>query len=252
MKENKHSLLRLSKLMTERGLCSRREADQLIEKGWVQVDGVTQSQLGIKVNSNCEITILKPGQNFLDKKITLILNKPLGWVSGQPEQGYKSAIELINEKTQDSHFKGPKWRPSFLKGLAPVGRLDINSTGLLIYSQDGLLAKKIIGPQSQVEKEYLVRVKGSLSAENLKLLNHGLKIDGKTLKPAQVKWLNSDQLQFVLKEGKKRQIRKMCEQVGLQVLALKRVRVGPLKLGRLPLGHWRYLNHQELSQLSQL
>lgn len=123
--------------------------------------------------------------------------------------------------------------------------MDIDSQGLLLFTQDGRIAKKIIGEDSNIEKEYLVRVEGKLPADKLKLLNHGLSLDGKALKPAKVEWLNEDQLRFVLKEGKKRQIRRMCELVGLKVTGLKRVRVGNLKLGKLPEGQWRFVEEEE-------
>ena len=130
-------------------------------------------------------------------------------------------------------------------GLAPAGRLDIDSNGLLILTQDGRIAKKIIGENSSVDKEYLVRVTGKLSDKGLNLLNHGLSLDGKKLKPAKVSWQNEDQLRFILQEGKKRQIRRMCELVGLKVVGLKRIRIGNVMLGNLPPGQWRYFGAGE-------
>ena len=132
-----------------------------------------------------------------------------------------------------------------LKKLAPAGRLDIDSQGLLVLTQDGRIAKQMVGENSRIEKEYLVRVEGALSPAKLALLNHGLSLDGQALKPAQVNWLNRDQLRFILNEGKKRQIRRMCELVGLKVTGLKRVRIGKVKLGNLPEGQWRYLEEGE-------
>src|SRR5690606_337561 len=133
----------------------------------------------------------------------------------------------------------------FLKGLAPAGRLDIDSTGILVLTQDGRVARQLIGEDSTIEKEYLVRVEGELSAAGLKLLNHGLELAGVKLKPAKVSWQNEDQLRFVLREGRKRQIRRMCELVGLHVVGLKRVRIGSVTLGKLPVGQWRYLRPGE-------
>jgi 23S rRNA pseudouridine2604 synthase len=103
----------------------------------------------------------------------------------------------------------------------------------------------LIGENSKIDKEYLVRVEGKLTDQGLRLLNHGLSLDGQALKPAKVSWQNEDQLRFVLREGKKRQIRRMCELVGLNVIGLKRVRIGTVKLGNLPLGQWRYLLENE-------
>ena len=131
----------------------------------------------------------------------------------------------------------------------PAGRLDIDSVGLLVLTQDGRVAKQLIGEDSDIEKEYLVRVEptasGTLTAESLALLNHGLELDGEALRPARVEWVNADQLRFVLKQGKKRQIRRMCEAVGLKVMGLKRVRIGSVMLGDLPAGQWRYLRADE-------
>ena len=136
-----------------------------------------------------------------------------------------------------------------LRGFAPAGRLDIDSTGLLVLTQDGRVARNLIGEDSTIEKEYLVRVKYTrgvrLPDADLKLLNHGLSLDGRALRPAKVSWQNEDQLRFVLREGRKRQIRRMCQMVGLQVLGLKRVRIGSVVLGPLPEGQWRPLRPDE-------
>lgn len=232
--------MRLSKLMSERGLCSRREADALIEKGLVKVDGVV-AQLGLKVLPHVKIEIERSGQKQLDDKVTILLNKPKGYVSSQPEDGYKAAVELIRRENQDPNDKRP-FHPRALRGLAPAGRLDIDSQGLLVLTQDGVVAKQLIGEDSDVEKEYIVRVSGHLSDEGLKKLNNGtLVIEGRKLRPAHVEWINEDQMRFILKEGMKRQIRKMCEAVGLKVTGLKRVRIGKIKLGTLAEGQWRHL-----------
>ena len=170
----------------------------------------------------------------------------MGYVSGQAEEGHKPAILLIDAGTRWEQDTSPqRFFRSQMLGLAPAGRLDIDSTGLLVLTQDGRIAKQLIGEDSPVEKEYLVRVQGTLVGNGLALLNHGLSLDGKKLKPAKVSWLNDDQLRFILNEGKKRQIRRMCEMVGLKVTALKRVRIGKVKLGELPQGQWRYLRPDE-------
>ncbi len=230
--------------MAEKGLCSRREADVWIEKGWVLVNGEAVTQLGSKVDPNDRITLQPEALRAQKKLITVILNKPIGYVSAQPEKEYQPAIQLLTEQNYSGVDKPPVI-PRNLDGLAVAGRLDIDSQGLLIFTQDGRLAKKLIGENSVVEKEYLVRVGGTLSPADLKLLNHGLELDGKKLKPAKVEWLNQDQLRFVLIEGKKRQVRRMCEMMGLEVKGLKRVRVGKLMLGNLPEGQWRFLSTDE-------
>lgn len=236
-------LLRLSKLMSERGICSRREADEYIAKGLVRVDGKIVDQLGTKVSPDARITLESEALKNQKNLVTIIVNKPIGYVSGQPEPGYEPAIRLVNDRNQYGQQRA--LQRGDLQGIAVIGRLDIDSQGLLIFTQDGRLAKKVIGENSEIEKEYLVRVQGHLSEEGLKLLNYGLELDGEKLRRAQVSWINEDQLRFILVEGKKRQIRRMCELVGLEVKGLKRVRVGKLMLGDLPEGRWRFLDPKE-------
>jgi 23S rRNA pseudouridine2604 synthase len=237
--------VRLSKVMSERAMCSRREADLWIERGWVLVNGVRISELGTRINQDAEITISKDAERDQAKQVTILLNKPVGYVSGQPEPGCIPAITLITQENQLRQPGTPEFKPWMLRSLAPAGRLDIDSTGLLVLTQDGRVAKKLIGEDSQAEKEYLVRVSGEMIPGGLKLLGFGLELDGKPLKQAWVKQLNEDQLHFILKEGKKRQIRRMCEAVGLTVIGLKRVRIGRVRLGELALGQWRFLRPDE-------
>ena len=238
--------VRVSKLMAQQGLCSRREADSYIERGLVFVDGERITELGTKIFPGQRITLAGTAQAEQTARVTVLLNKPIGYVSGQPEPGYKPAVLLIGADTQYAADKsGLRFRPSHLKGLAPAGRLDIDSQGLLVLTQDGRIARQLIGADARIEKEYLVRVEGRLSARGLELLNHGLSLDGVTLRPARVTWQNRDQLRFILQEGRKRQIRRMCELVGLGVAGLKRVRIGRVRLGDLPEGQWRYLRPDE-------
>lgn len=237
--------VRLSKVMSQRGLCSRREADELIAQGLVKVDGEIISQLGTRIPPDAKVEILPRAQRMLDEKVTILINKPKGYVSSQAEDGYENAVSLVTRENQDPGDTKP-FHPSHLRGLAPAGRLDIDSQGLIVFTQDGVLAKQLIGENSDVEKEYLVRVAGSLRPENLARLSDGsMVIEGRQLRPALVEWVNEDQLRFVLKEGMKRQIRKMCEAVGLRVLGLKRVRIGKITLGKLAEGQWRYLRPGE-------
>ncbi len=230
--------------MSERGLCSRREADEYIERGWVYVDGARVEELGTRIDPSQTITLDKKAENI--SRVTVLLHKPVGYVSGQPELGYRPAAALI---VPDNRFAGDNPSRSFerdhLKGLAPAGRLDIDSTGLLVFTQDGRIAKLLIGEDSTIEKEYHVRVEGQIDDRALALLNHGLSLDGVALKPAKVTLQGRDQLRFVLREGKKRQIRRMCELVGLKVTSLNRVRIGRVLLGDLPPGQWRYLHGYE-------
>jgi 23S rRNA pseudouridine2604 synthase len=241
--------MRLSKRMSELGISSRREADEWIPKGWVRVDGRVVSELGSRVMPSQQITVDAKAKFVQAQKVTVILNKPVGYVSGQAEDGYEPAVVLIKPANQwREDQSGTRYLLTHLRGIAPAGRLDIDSVGLLVLTQDGRIAKQLIGEDSEMEKEYLVRVdqpEEGLSDANLALLNHGLELDGEALRPALVEWINEDQLRFVLKEGKKRQIRRMCEAVGLKVTGLKRVRIGNVMLGDLPQGEWRYLRGDE-------
>jgi len=242
--------IRLSKRMSELGLSSRREADEWIAKGWVRVDGKVISELGSKVLPEQKITIEKQARVEQARRVTVLINKPMGYVSGQAEDGYKPAVVLVRPENRWDEDKLPiQFSGGQLKSLVPAGRLDIDSIGLLVLTQDGRIAKQLIGEDTNIDKEYLVRVKyskpGNLPDHELQRLNHGLSLDGKALLPAIVRWQNDDQLSFTLREGKKRQIRRMCELVGLKVLGLKRVRIGQVKLGDLPVGQWRYLSDSE-------
>ncbi|CAG1014808.1 Dual-specificity RNA pseudouridine synthase RluF [Burkholderiaceae bacterium] len=242
--------MRLSKRMSELGIASRREADEWIAKGWVRVDGQVVSELGSRVLPEQHITVDAKAKFQQAQKVTVLLNKPVGYVSGQAEDGYEPAVVLVTADNQWREDRsGTRYLREHQRGLAPAGRLDLDSVGLLVLTQDGRVAKQLIGEDSEIETEYLVRVEtedgARLPADKLALLQHGLELDGEPLRPAQVEWVNEDQLRFVLKEGKKRQIRRMCEVVGLKVLGLKRVRIGNVMLGDLPPGQWRYLRADE-------
>ena len=242
--------LRLSKRMSELGLASRREADEWIAKGYVRVDDQVVSELGSRVLPHQRITIDAKAKFQQAQRVTVLVNKPVGYVSGQAEDGYEPALVLVTPPNQWREDRsGTRFLREHLKSLVPAGRLDIDSVGLLVLTQDGRVAKQLIGEDSEVEKEYLVRVAMKdgtrLSDADLALLRHGLELDGEALRPAHVEWVNDDQLRFVLTQGKKRQIRRMCEAVGLQVLGLKRVRIGRVMLGDLPPGQWRYLRADE-------
>lgn len=237
-------MIRLSKLMADRGLCSRREADRFIERRLVSVDGRIVDRLGTKVDPQCAIVLADSARTR--QPVTILVNKPVGWVSGQAEGGYRPAAALVTAARRwPRDHSDMRFSRRHLKGLAPAGRLDIDSRGLLVLTQDGRIARQLIGPRSRVEKEYLVRVRGQVSDRALRLLRHGLELDGRPLRPARVDELNGDQLRFVLNEGRKRQIRRMCEQVDLSVTGLKRVRIGRVRLAGLAEGQWRYLGAGE-------
>ena len=248
--------IRLNKRMAELGLCSRREADDWIARGWVRINGVP-AVMGQPVAVHDRIEIDRQAEQQQRLQVTILINKPVGYVSGQAEDGHEPAVALVQPGNRWSECNSRmRWGFDQLRGLAPAGRLDIDSIGLLVLTQDGRVARQLIGEDSDIEKEYLVRVSLGVGGESsnvqavfppdkLALLCHGLSLDGQALRPAQVSWQNPEQLRFVLREGKKRQIRRMCEQVGLYVTGLKRVRIGRVNLGHLPVGQWRYLAPHE-------
>lgn len=239
-------LVRLSKLMSQRGLSSRREADRLIEQGLVRVNGELVNTLGIKFPEDAKIELTQRAQAMQNDLVTIMINKPVGYVSGQAEDDYVPAVRLIKDETHsDIDQTGISLKGRHFDGLAPAGRLDIDSQGVLVLTQDGRIAKQLVGENSDIEKEYLVRVDGGITEQRIDELTFGLELDGKPLKRAKIRQINPEQLQFILKEGKKRQIRRMCEAVGLHVTGLKRVRVGELRLGKLKEGEWRFVKAEE-------
>lgn len=233
--------------MSERGICSRREADYYIERGWVEVDGTVVDQLGYKIRPDQDVVLTRSAKRRQASRTTVIVNKPIGIVSGQPEDGYRSAVSLLlpqNFYATQQNQKAPKL--ATLRQFAPAGRLDIDSQGLLVLTQDGRVAKCLIAPDSDIEKEYRIVVEGDITEQKIQRLRHGLELDGRKLKPARVDTNRTvNGLNFILKEGRKRQIRRMCELVNLRVTKLRRVRIGKVRLGRLPRGRWRLLSSDE-------
>jgi len=263
---------RLNKRMAELNMCSRREADAWIANGWVKVNG-QPAEMGVKVTAADRIQIDKAATGQQANQVTIIINKPMGYVSAQAEDGHEPAVTLFTAANRWAEDNARFFfHANQLRGLAPAGRLDIDSIGMLVMTQDGRVARQLIGEDSVMEKEYLVRVAyhglGQIAATGqlvrmddddpvttnvqavfprpmMDKLRHGLSLDGQALKPAKVAWQNPEQLRMVLTEGKKRQIRRMCELVGLKVVGLKRVRIGNVMLGNLPVGQWRYLAPHE-------
>jgi 23S rRNA pseudouridine2604 synthase len=232
--------------MSELGLASRREADEWIARGWVRVDGRVVDTLGARVRPDQRIELDAHARGQQAALVTVLLHKPVGYVSGQAEDGHEPAIVLVTPQNRWSADRSAiRFVPAHRRQLVPAGRLDFESTGLLVLTQDGRIARRLVAAEGAVEKEYLVRVApregAPVAPDALARLRHGLVLDGVALRAAQVEWLNEDQLRIVLRQGRKRQIRRMCEAVGLDVLGLKRVRIGGVVLGDLPPGQWRYL-----------
>jgi 23S rRNA pseudouridine2604 synthase len=236
---------RVNRWLAQSGVCSRREAEALIADGLVTIDGERVEDPGRKILPGQTLVLADRAQGA-PAAFTAVLNKPVGYVSGQPEPGQTPAARLLSRAALlgDSDLI-----PDAKTSLPPLGRLDMDSHGLLLLSNDGVLAKAVIGPQSALDKEYRVRVTGQVGEAKLSRLRHGLSLDGRKLKPAKVSVISGQTLRFVLTEGRNRQIRRMCEQVGLHVVDLQRIRIGPLQLGDLPEGRWRRLTSAEREAL---
>lgn len=236
---------RINKWLGQSGVCSRREAEGLIADGFVSIDGEVVTDAGRKILPGQTLTLNDSATRALDAAFTLMLHKPVGYVSGQPEPDKIPAVRLLTAANAQDGSPDIAADAS----LPPIGRLDEDSRGLLLFSSDGVVAKAVIGPESDLAKEYMVRVAGEVTETKLKLLRHGLSLDGRTLRPAEVTQLKPRRLRFILREGRNRQIRRMCELVGLEVTDLKRIRIGPLALGDLPEGRWRMLTPEERKKL---
>ena len=233
---------RVNKWLAQAGVCSRREAEALIAGGLVRIDGELVSDVGRKIAPGQTLVLADRAAAQLEAQVTVVIHKPVGLVSAQPEGDQVPAVRLVRA---ENLFGPADSIPDARASLAPLGRLDQDSRGLLILSEDGVLAKALIGPESQVDKEYLVTVSGKVSREKIVKLRHGLELDGRKLQPAKVKQEDVAVLRFTLVEGRNRQIRRMCELVGLRVTSIKRIRIGSVSLGKLPEGQWRYLRENE-------
>ncbi len=246
--------------MAQRGLCSKREADRLIAAGLVRVDGVVAPPSGLFVSHRARIEILPRGQAELAGQQTIMLHKPAGVVSNLPAPGQRQALDLIAWDTcaaPGDAFSQQTWQgvKDDLTGFHVAGRLDYESTGLLILTQDGLVARALTGEAHNVEKEYLVHTVSldadAVSEAQLRDLRRPIRDEGDLLKAERVDQLGDNKLRFVLREGKKRHIRRMCEAVGLDVASLMRVRIGALRLGSLPRGRWQFVRDEQLRQLCE-
>jgi 23S rRNA pseudouridine2604 synthase len=237
---------RVNRWLARSGVCSRREADALIAQGLVTIDGKAVVDAGHKIETGQTLTLADAAASQLERALTVVLHKPVGVVSAQPEPGQLPAARLL---TRAALVGESPVIPGRDTRLAPVGRLDMDSRGLLILSEDGVVAKAVIGPDADLEKEYRVAVLGQVTEARLELLRQGLELDGRRLKRAEVSVISDQRLRIVLREGRNRQIRRMCELVDLKVVDLFRVRVGPVSLGDLAERCWRVLTAAERAAL---
>ena len=224
--------MRLNKYIAYLNIASRREADKLIKDGKVKVNGEIIINPAIQVRENdkiiCDI------EDYKNEKIYIKLNKPVGYVVSNNKKEGKPIYKLLDEKLKKSY---------------PVGRLDKDSKGLILFTNDGVFSRKIIGEESECEKEYYVKLEGNISDGALKKLEFGISLDGKKLKPAIVKRVSKNSFNIILKEGRNRQIRRMCEKIGFEVILLKRLRISNIYLNDLQEGKFEYLTKDEINSI---
>lgn len=232
------SLVRLNKYLAEQGVASRREADRLIADGLISVNGKVVREMGVKVDPEKDkVTVNKKVVERQKKLIYIALNKPAGYVTSVKPTRIEKKIVMELVRLEERVF--------------PVGRLDKDTTGLLILTNDGTLTYKLTHPSSECEKEYEVKVDGMIRPGQMDRLRAGVKLWGEKTKETQVKKIRPNRMRIVLREGKNRQIRRICQKVGLPVLQLKRIRIKGLSLGDLQEGKWRHLTPQEVQSLKQ-
>lgn len=239
--------VRVSKLMVERGLASRREADEWIECGWVWAAGKRISQLGARIARDAAIEIRReeaPSSVPAPREVTFLLHKPAGY-SCERGSGEHSALSLLQEANRLPQPGDPALQDWMLRNLEAAGRLETENSGLLVLTRNSGTARRLLTDERELEREYLVRIHGELSRKNLELLREGLPLDGRPLGKTWVKQLDPGQLHFILREGQKRPLRRMCEAVGLTVKSIQRTRIGHLRLDKLPPGQWRFLRADE-------
>jgi len=226
--------MRLQKFLSRAGICSRRKGEEYIKAGWVKVNGKIVTELGVKVDPEQDAVEVDSDAIRSDSTpIYIALNKPRGYVSSCHQQNEKIVLDLLDISER----------------VYPVGRLDKDSTGLLLLTNDGRLHHRISHPSFNHEKEYEVTVDKPLREGALRKLAKGLPMMGTRTRPARVKRISARQFRIVLQEGKNRQIRRMVRKVGNQVVDLKRVRIANIELASLPPGRWRHLAAKEKDEL---
>lgn len=227
--------MRLAKRLAEQIACSRQEAEQYIAGGWVQVDGQLVEEAGCRVQPEQQIELLPQASLAPLTPVTILVHKPAG----------VEAKSLWQHITQETLAAGDRSGLRFLKrhttNLTLTDALETKASGLVVLTQDWLIARKLVDDAAKIEQEYIVEVAGDIAPDGLALLNHGLKFNGKELPPIKVSWQNETRLRFALKAAQPFQITHMCEKVGLTVVAQKRIRIARVPMASLPVGQWRYL-----------
>ena len=229
---------RLNKRMAELGLCSRREADDWIARGWVRVDGQL-AVMGLQVGADARIDVDTKARGQQQRQVTILLHKPVGY---DAIKGRKAAAGLVQPETRwPDDPSGVRLLDRHFHRLTPLVPLDPDASGLMVLTQDGRVWRRLTEDRDEIEQEFVVEVSGQIVPYGLARLNHGLHYGGRPLRPCKVSWQNEIRLRFALKGVQGGQLRDMCAQVGLQVVAIRRIRIGKVPLAKMPVGMWRYL-----------
>lgn len=234
--------IRLAKRVAEMMSCSRSQAEQYIEGGWVTVDGVVVEEPGFRVQDQT-IELLPQATPAPVEPVTILLHKPAGV---NTFADVSAALQLISPDTRiDDDRSGLRFLKRHLSGLTLTDHLETDASGLIVLTQDWRVKRKLMEDAARVEQEYIADVTGELIPDGLALLNHGLAFNGKPLAPMKVSWQKETRLRFALKGVQRGQIGIMCEKVGLTVQTIKRIRIGRMPMAGLPVGRWRYLLDHE-------
>ena len=237
--------IRLAKRVAEQVSCSRAEAERYIAGGGVSVDGVVVENPATRVTPG-QTVVLLPGASAEEAPpVTILLHKPSGMNAGVGSRG-ANALDCLTQETLMAGMHGaPRFLKRHLARLTLTTPLETDASGLLVYTQDFRVARKLVDDGDRVEHEFVVDVAGAIQEGGLELLNHGLKFSGKPINPMKVSWQSEGRLRFAAKGMRPGQIEHMCAAVGLEVTDIKRLRVGRISMGALPAGQWRYLAEYE-------
>lgn len=242
-KDNDNTV-RLAKRLAEERPCSRREAEVYIEGGYVSVDGVVVEDAGARVTAEQQITVAADATLLEIVPVTLLLHKPAGVNGGIGKDG-QQALHLLQPASLTRTAPAQRVLKRHFANLTLTTPLETKASGLLIFTQDFRVTRKLVDDSSKIEEEIIVEVGGQIKDNGLALLNHGLPFNGKPLAPIKVSWQNENRLRFAVKGPKPGQIEHMCKMVGLEVISMKRIRVGRIAMASLPSGEWRYVQDHE-------